>query len=77
VYLNPANDYVNVKVFNSFENKTMALYIYDKEGHVLLSSSVKDDSMTISTLGLSEGIYLLCLVIDSVTYDVKRLVIEK
>lgn len=77
IYPNPASDYVNVRVFNSYDSRTTALYIYDKEGNLLLTSALKDDYETISTLSLNEGIYLLSLVIDNVTYDVKRLVIKK
>ena len=55
----------------------MELYIYDRDGSILQTTPLKEENTTISISNLSDGIYLLSLSIDNVTYDVKRLIIKK
>lgn len=73
LYPNPANRTVNLKLSKSI--KILEIFLYDTSGKKLNVELTKENTFDVSNI--SDGIYLLTILSESGTEDIKRLIVKK
>jgi hypothetical protein len=74
-YPNPTSKELMVKV--SVNSQNAVLTLYNKEGTPVKTYNNVGNNQAMSVVDLEDGVYVLALSVDSVTYDVKRIIVKK
>ena len=67
VYPNPTDNFLNIKLPDSFTSKSTYIQIYDVNGRLIVDNkpTIIDNQITINVNSLSNGVYLIHLITDS------------
>ena len=78
---NPAQTQVTIELAIPVQSKSVNLVLLDKNGksilNVVVDSNKYTDKIVISTIDLNQDIYILSLVVEGVSMDIKRIIVTK
>jgi len=76
LFPNPTSQGFEIQITNTIPDDNVSIVIYTKDGIIIKTENMSNQTATIDTSDLVEGIYLVALNVNGTTYDIKRLIIN-